>query len=50
MHGVSYQVIESRKLPYPLLLAALISPVLVVQLVGFLTYRKQRLLDCTDVA
>jgi sulfoxide reductase heme-binding subunit YedZ len=50
VHGVSYQVIESRKLPYPLLLAALILPVLVVQLVGFVTYRKQRLLDRADAA
>jgi sulfoxide reductase heme-binding subunit YedZ len=40
VHGVSYQVIESRKLPYPLLLAALILPVLVVQLMGFTQYRK----------
>lgn len=40
VHGVSYQVIESRKLPYPLLLAALVLPVLVVQWMGFATYRK----------
>ncbi|SMB94483.1 sulfoxide reductase heme-binding subunit YedZ [Hymenobacter roseosalivarius DSM 11622] len=38
VHGVSYQVIESRKLPYPLLLAALILPVLVIQFRGFSHY------------
>lgn len=43
VHGVSYQVIESRQLPYPLLLAALILPVLAIQLIGFSHYRKNRL-------
>ncbi|SMB99700.1 Ferric reductase domain protein transmembrane component domain [Hymenobacter roseosalivarius DSM 11622] len=43
VHGVSYQVIESRQLPYPLLLAALILPVLVIQFRGFFHYRKNRL-------
>ena len=43
VHGVSYQVIESRKLPYPLLLAALILTVLFIQLMGFTHYRKNRL-------
>lgn len=42
VHGISYQIIESRKLPYPLLLAALILPVVVVQLLGFSHYRKNR--------
>lgn len=42
VHGASYQVIESRKLPYPLLLATFILPVVVVQLLGFSHYRKNR--------
>ena len=42
VHGISCQVIESRKLPYPLLLAALILPVLVIQFRGFSHYRKNR--------
>lgn len=42
VHGISYQVIESRKLPYPLLLAALILPVLFIQFRGFTYYRKNR--------
>ena len=42
VHGISYQVIESRKLPYPLLLAALILPVAIMQFMGFTQYRKTR--------
>ena len=50
VHGISYQVIESRKLPYPLLLAVLILPVLVIQFRGFVTYRKNRLEQQTRTA
>lgn len=40
IHAISYQVIESRKLPYPLLLLILILPVLIIQLKGYLAYKK----------
>ena len=40
IHAVSYQVIEKRMLPYPIVLIALILPVLIVQLMGYLKYRK----------
>lgn len=42
VHGVAYQIIKSRKLPYPLLLTTLILPVLVIQFRGFTHYRKNR--------
>ena len=37
-HGISCQVIESRKPPYPMLLATLVLPVLIIQFIGFTHY------------
>lgn len=42
IHAVSYQVIEKRMLPYPLMLLILILPVLIIQLMGYLAYKKYR--------
>lgn len=41
IHAISYQVIENRKLPYPLLIVLLILPVLVIQLTGYFRYKKR---------
>ncbi|OJW81788.1 MAG: hypothetical protein BGO69_14880 [Bacteroidetes bacterium 46-16] len=42
IHAISYQVIENRKLPYPLILMFLILPVLIIQLRGYFFYKKYR--------
>lgn len=42
IHAVSYQVIEKRAMPYPLFLAILITPVLVLQLIGYVHHNKNK--------
>lgn len=43
IHAIAYQVIESRKFPYPILLIGLILPVLVIQAIGYFTYKKKNI-------
>jgi len=40
IHAISYQVIEKREIPYSLLLAVLIFPVIFLQLSGVIRIRK----------
>lgn len=40
IHAISYQVIENRKLPYPMILLILILPIFVIQIVGYFRYKK----------
>lgn len=41
IHGIAYQVIEKRKLPYPVMFAVLVAPVVVIQLLGFRQRRQK---------
>ncbi len=41
IHAISYQVIEKRKIPYPILLTVLLLPVLIIQLIGYFRYKKR---------
>lgn len=42
LHAIGYQLIEKRQMPYPLIFAALVAVVLVIQGIGF-QHRKQQL-------
>lgn len=39
IHAISYQVIEKRVVPYPILLSILILPVLAFQVIGYYRYK-----------
>ncbi|HQS22879.1 MAG: hypothetical protein B7Y11_01605 [Sphingobacteriia bacterium 24-36-13] len=41
IHAIAYQVIEKREIPYTALLAVLILPVLIIQLIEYFKYKKR---------
>lgn len=43
VHAISYQVIEKRTVPYPILLAVLILPVFAIQAMGYYKFKKIKL-------